>query len=121
MLLDRHRIVRAALDRCVVADDHAVAARYAAYTRDDPGAMDSIAIHAVCGERRQLQKRGIGIKKPRDPFTRQELATRAVALPRAFRAALSGIRTPPLELRHEGAHGRSIGSELGGAPIDCRL
>ena len=52
VLLDRHRVVRAALDRRVVGDDHALAPADAADAGDDPRARRVAVVHAVGGERR---------------------------------------------------------------------
>jgi hypothetical protein len=51
VLLHRHRIVGAALDRRVVADDHAFAALDAADARDEARAVNGILVHAVRGQR----------------------------------------------------------------------
>ena len=82
MLLHRHRIIGAALDRRVVADDHAFAALDAADAGDDAGAVNRVVIHAVGGERRQFEKRRARIDQPQHPLARQQLAARDVALAR---------------------------------------
>ena len=87
VLLHGHRIVGAALDRRVVADDHAVAAHDPADTGDDAGAMDRVVIHAVRRQRRQLEEGAAGIEKLVDALARQELAARLVALARLVRSA----------------------------------
>ena len=51
VLLDRHRVVAAALHGRVVGDDHDLAAGRAADSRDDPGAGRFVAVHALGGER----------------------------------------------------------------------
>ena len=61
VLLHRHRKVGAAFDGGVVGDDHAFAALDAADAGDQAGAVDRILVHAVGGERRQLEKRRAGI------------------------------------------------------------
>ena len=92
VLLDRHRIVGAALDRRVVADDHAVAPGDLADPGDDAGTVDGVVIHAVRGERRELEERRIRIEKAHDALARQELAaarcrSRAAAEPPAAASA----------------------------------
>lgn len=54
VLFDRQRVVGSALDRGVVADDHALHARDAANAGNDPCAGSSIFIHAVSCQRRKL-------------------------------------------------------------------
>ena len=80
MLLHRHRVVGAALDGGVVADDHAFAAGHAADAGDDAGAMDGIVVHAVGGERRQFEKRRAGIDQRHHALARQQLAAREMTL-----------------------------------------
>ena len=87
MLLHRDRIIGAALDRGVVADDHAFAARDAADAGDDAGGVDIAVIHAEGGERRKFEKRRARIDQPLDALARQQLAAFGVALARALVAA----------------------------------
>ena len=56
VLLDRHRVVRAALDRRVVGDDHAGRALDPADAGDDPGARRLVVVQAGRGERAQLEE-----------------------------------------------------------------
>ena len=92
MLLHRHRIVGAALDGGVVADDHAFAAFDAADAGDQAGAVNGVVVHAEGGERRQLQKRRAGIEQPHHAVAGQQLAARQMTLAGARRAALRGLR-----------------------------
>ena len=85
MLLHRHRIVGAALDGGVVGDDHALAPADAADAGDDARRRHVAAIHAVRGERRQLEKRRAGIEQQVDALARQQLAARQCAALRAPR------------------------------------
>jgi len=55
MLLHRHRIIGAALDRGVVADDHAFDAAHAADAGDDARPAPRV-VHVEGGERRQFEK-----------------------------------------------------------------
>ena len=91
MLLHGHRIVGAALDGGVVAHDHAFAPFDAADAGDDAGGVDRVLVHAVRGERRQLEERRAGIDQPQDPFARQKLAARGMALARPLRPAERGL------------------------------
>ena len=76
MLLDRHRIIRAALDRRIVGDDHRLAAVNAADPRHQAGAVDVAFIHAEGGEAADFEKR-------RTRIERQATRSRASSLPRA--------------------------------------
>ena len=60
VLLDGHRVIRAALDRRVVADDHAFAARNAADAGDDAGARRWC--RRTCRARRAARARGTGCR-----------------------------------------------------------
>ena len=68
MLLDRDRVVRAALDRRVVGHDHAFAAGHPADAGDHPGAGAFVVVHAVGGQRRRA--RGSGLPGSSSPSTR---------------------------------------------------
>jgi hypothetical protein len=57
VLLHRDRVVGAALDRGVVGDDHAAPARHHADPGDDARGRRVAAVHAVRGERGQLEER----------------------------------------------------------------
>ena len=74
VLLHGDRVIRAALDRRIVADHHALAARDAADAGDDPGARRLVAIHAVGGQRRQLEERGARIEQHFDAIAGQQFA-----------------------------------------------
>ena len=90
MLLDRQRIIGAALHRRVVADDHHLPARDAADAGDDPGAGHFALVHVAGGELADLEERRAGIEQPLDAVARQQLAARDVAL-----AALLACRPAP--------------------------
>ena len=87
MLLHRHRIIRAALDRQVVADDHALPALDAPDAGDDAGGVNLVLVHAIGGERRKFEKRRPRIEQPVHPLARQKLAPRGVAVARFLAAA----------------------------------
>ena len=88
MLLHRHRIIGAALDRRIVGDDHRLAALDPADPGDQPGAVHVALVHAEGGERADFEKRRAGIDKTRDALARQQLAARDMALARLAGAAL---------------------------------
>ena len=87
VLLHRERVVRAALDGRVVADDHHLAAVHQPDARDHPGAGRVAAVHALGGERRDLDERAALVEEPRDAVAGQELAAGDVAFARGGGAA----------------------------------
>ena len=119
MLLHRHRIIGAALDGGIVADDHAFAAGNAADAGDDAGAVDGVVIHAVGGERRQFEKRRAGIDQRHHALARQKLAARQMALAGARRAALGGLGAAAFKLGDQRAHRRLVGAEFLRRGIDA--
>ncbi|ENN86135.1 hypothetical protein RHSP_33009 [Rhizobium freirei PRF 81] len=92
MLLHRDRIVGAAFDRGIVADDHAVTARNAADAGDQAGARGLIAMHSMGGRRADLQKRRGGIDQAGDAIARQHLAAAHMPLARLRSAAFRRLR-----------------------------
>jgi hypothetical protein len=102
MFLDRHREIGATLHRCVIGDDHHLAAGNAADTGDDAGAWRLVAIHAVGRQRTDLQERAAGIEQKLDAAARQELALAGVALARRLRPSPSRFRGAVIELVDEG-------------------
>ena len=119
MLLHRHREIGAALDGRVVGDDHAFAPLDAADAGDDAGAVDGIVVHAVGGERGELEERRARVDQCHHAIARQKLAAREVTLARFFRAAGGGLGAALLELGDERAHARRIGAKLGCGSIDA--
>ena len=103
VLLDRHRVVGAALDRRVVGDDHALAPRDPADPGDDPGPRGLVVVHAVRGQRRQLQKRTPRIEQAVDPVARQQFAAADVTFARAFLATQRGRGQLAAQLRDKRA------------------
>ena len=67
VLLDRHRVVRAAFDGRVVGDDHAFAPGHPADAGDDPGAGALVVVHAVGGQRRAARETGCPGRAARPP------------------------------------------------------
>ena len=101
MLLHRHRIVGAALDRGVVAHDHAFAAFDAADAGDQAGAVDRVVVHAVGGERRQFEERRARIEQPHHALARQQLAARPMTLAGALGAAKRRFGAAGLAVRRQ--------------------
>ena len=109
VLLDRHRVVGAALDGRVVGDDHALAAADPADAGDDPRARRVAVVHAVRGQRRELQERRALVEQPVDALARQQLAARRV--PRA--GLLAAAQPHPLELLAQVGDQRLMGGGVG--------
>jgi len=93
VLLDRDGVVRAALDRRVVADHHALPAADPADPGDDPGRGDGVGVvgpgpvHPGRGQGAQLEERAAGVEQPVDPVTDQQLAAAEVLVARRLRTA----------------------------------
>ena len=87
MLLDGDRVVRAALHRRVVGDDHAFATGDPADAGDHAGAGAFVVVHAVGGQRRHLEERAAGVEQTVHAVARQQLAAADVPLAGAFRTA----------------------------------
>ena len=92
VLLDRHREIRAALDCRVVGDDQNLAPVHTTDAGDDAGAWRFVSIHAVGGQRAELQKRGARIEQAMHTVTRQELAAADVLLAGLFAPSRSCVR-----------------------------
>ena len=107
VLLDRDRVVRAALDRGVVGDDHAGRPLDPADPGDDPGARRLVVVHAPGGERAQLEEGRPRVEEPVDPLADRELAALAVTGDRRLVAAGAASRHRRLavaELGHQRGH-----------------
>ena len=97
VLLHRDREIGAALDRGVVGDHHDFLPVHAADAGDDAGGGRGVVVHAVGGERRQLQERRARIEQGGDAVARQQLAALGVPVARLLAAALRGARQPRVE------------------------
>src|SRR3954453_1428404 len=91
ILLDRHRVVRAALHGSVIGDDHALLVRPPSDSSDNASRRHIAAVHPVGRKLRHFEERRPGIEKSIDSITRQELA--AGEMPRAsfIRAAAGNL------------------------------
>ena len=89
MLLDRQRIISAALHRRVVADDHHLPAGHAADAGDHARARHFAVVHVAGRELADLEERRAGIEQPLDAVAGQQLAARDVALAVFFGPALA--------------------------------
>ena len=121
MLLDRDRIVGAALDRRVVGDDQHLAPRDAADAGDDAGRRRVVVVHVPRGERRELEKRRPWIEQPIDALAHRQLALLAMPLDVLCAAALFRRRGALAQLRHEALHPGGILLEQFRPRIDVRF
>ena len=90
VLLDRDRVVGAALDGRVVRDHEQFAAVDAADAGHEARGRRVVAVHAAGGERRDLEERAAGVEEGLDALARQELAARDVLGARGLAAAGRG-------------------------------
>jgi hypothetical protein len=87
MLLDRHRVIGAALDRGVIGDHHHLTARHPADPGDHPGGRRLPVVHPVGGQRCQFEKGGARVEQPVHPVPGQQLSPRGVARAGSLAAA----------------------------------
>ena len=121
VLLDRHRVVGAALDGRVVADDHALASRDPTDAADDARRRDAIVVHVPRRELRELQEWRAGIEQHADTLARQELAAPGVALARDVASALLDGGDLGAKVVDERAHRIAIFREGVATPVDERF
>ena len=81
MLLDRHRVIGAALDGGVVGDDHAFPAGDPTDAGDQPGGRHLVVVQPVRRELADLQERAQRIEQGSHPIARQQLAAIEMPLP----------------------------------------
>ena len=126
MLLHGHRVIGAALDGRIVADDHHLAAFDAADAGDDAGAVDRPVIHVVRGERAEFEERRARIEQAGHAFARQQLSAPEMPFARLFRTALrNGSALRPQFARKLGPgvaiSPRGLRGKIGGCGDDRHL
>ena len=112
MLLDRQRIISAAFDRRVVADDHHLAARHAADAGDHPRAGHFAVVHVARGELADLEERRARIEQPLDAVARQQFAALDMALAVLLGPALRRLGDVGAQFLGERAIMRGAGAKL---------
>src|SRR5688572_339785 len=120
VLLDRDRVVSTALDRRIVRDHEELAAVDAADSRHEPRGGRIVAVEAVGGERRDLEKGTAGVEQGLDALARQELAARHMLGARGLATAGRRERLASFQLGDERRHVRRVVAELGAAGIHAR-
>ena len=122
VLLRRDRVVRPALDRRVVRDDHHRPAVHRADAGDDAARRDHlVAVQLVARERRELEEGRPRVDDLLDPLARQHLAARPVQRARLLAAAAVhglGERPHPLGLL---GHPRGVRREGRRAGVDAAV
>ena len=106
VLLDRDRVVRAALDGGVVGDDHAGRPLDPADPGDDPRARRLVVVHAPGGERAQLEEGRPRVEESVDPLADRELA--ALAVPGDRRLVAAGAASRDRRLRSRSSATRPV-------------
>ena len=120
MLLDRHRVVGAALHRRVVGDDHAFLAVDTADAGDHSRGRSFAVVHAPGRELADLEERRAGVEQAVDALARQQLAARGVALARLRVAAEGNLRRLHAQVVDLCAKRCGIASEFLGSRVDPR-
>jgi hypothetical protein len=87
LLLDRQRVVGAALHRGIVDEHHALATADPADAGDQAGAGYVVVVDLVGGQLGKLEERRAGIEQRVEALPRQQLAPGQVPLPRLGAAA----------------------------------
>ena len=121
VLLDRDRVVGAALHRGVVADDHALDAAHAADAGDHAAGRDPVAVQLVAGELPDLEERRARVEQAIDPVAHEHLAARLVLLARRHRAARRDLRRQLAQFACQAAVDLGIGSIVRAGAIDAGL
>ena len=121
VLLNRHGVVGAALHCGVVAHDHAVDPADAADTGNQASARRVAVVHTQGRQRRQLEKRGAGVKQHLHPVARQQFAARRVTRAGGFAATRGSALDLHAQVVDQGAHGTRIGLEISRTWIELRL
>ena len=121
VLLDRDRVVRPALHRRVVGDDHALDALDPADAGHDPGPRRVAVVQAVGGVGTQLEEGAAGIDQAVDAVADGQLAALAVAVDRSLVAGRAVARQrigSRSQVVDEGAHGVGVGARRGRIGIE---
>jgi hypothetical protein len=104
VLLDRQRVVRAALHGRVVGDDHALASLDDADPGHDPRRRRVAVVQLPRGERIELEEGGAGIAQKVDAFAHGQLAARAMPFECVVTASAGDERGALAQLRDEVFH-----------------
>jgi hypothetical protein len=121
VLLDRHRVIGAALDGGIVTDDHAFLAGHAADAGDDAGRWGGIVIHVVGRELGEFEEGRARVEQHLHAVARQQLAAREVLGAGRLAAALGDGRHLVPQVVDDQLHGRGVGLEVVAARVEFAL
>src|SRR3712207_9377283 len=108
------------LFRSVVGHDDHLAAADPPDAGDDPRARGVAVVHAVGGQRGQLEERAAGVEEGVDPVAGEQLAARDVPLAGALGAAEAGGRDLLVERGAQLVLGRGVAGERLAADVGPR-
>ena len=118
VLLDRERVVGAALHRRIVGDDEHLALRYPADAGHQPCAGRVVVVDAVRRQRRQLEERRAAIEQLLETFADQEFPLVPMAADGALVAAFAHSLQPGAEVGDQPLHVGAIGTEFSRSGFD---
>ena len=118
MLFHRHRVVGAALDGRIIADNHHLATGDTADPGNHAGPVDIALIHAIRGQGADLEKGRTRVEQAFDAVSGQELAARQVFFAGPLGSADRRSRRADLQVSHKAVHRRRILLEAGGLGIE---
>jgi hypothetical protein len=121
MLLNGQREVRAALDRCVVGDHHAMPAFDGYDAGHDACRGRFVAVDAARRERRELQEGRERVGQPVDPLARGQLAAFSMPGQRLGAAPAAHARQTIAQVGDLGRKVRGIGAELRAVAVRPRF
>src|SRR5690606_15844442 len=119
--LYRHREVGAALDRGVVGHDHDFLSHHPPDTANHAGGRCGIVVHALGGQRRDLQERRRGVEQGDDALAHQQLAALDVLVAGLLPAATGGVGEAAVELLDQGAVEGDVVAEFRRTRIELGL
>ena len=108
VLLHRHRVVGATLDRGVVGHDHAFDATDPTYAGHHARSGHGVVVHAMRGQRRDFQEGAARVKQGVDAITHQQLAACGVLGACGLAATQRGARQGGMQVVNHGLHGRAV-------------
>jgi hypothetical protein len=118
VLLDRDRVVGAALHGRVVGHDDDLAPGDAPDARDKPRGWCVVVVHVVGGEGRQLEEGRARIDELLDSFADRQLALLAMPFQVLRTPALTRARHTVAEVAHKRRHTLGVGLEQGACRVD---
>ena len=121
VLLDRHRVVAAALDGGVVGEDHALDSRHPADTGNQTRSGDVLFVYPMGRQRADFEEGRARIQQRIDPLPWQQFAPRQVACLSLLAAAPPDMLQQLAQLGGQLLHMAAVGSKLGGGRVDSGL